>query len=391
MNTCVVAYKFGTEKEIGEHLGTYHYFIEKMRTLVRMGHKVTVIAPWLGFFKRGSVDIDGVKVIRYYPPLHPFRWWYIKATQKQVLRLDKEINLDVIYVWQARETGYAVAQIAHRLRAPFFFRQITAWEWHFQRGMPDQKAQMKFRDAIYDKAKKIVFVSRAASEEGLRAGLSPDKIEVIGIGVDSDVFAPDEKKQPGHNLLFVGRINFAEKGIGVLLAAMAEIVKSFPDAKLTVVGGGGEIEKVKSEIERLKIDKHVILAGKKPFMELPRLINSADVFVVPSLWLEHFGQVTIDALSCGVPVVGTNMGGTPEIITPSLSPPVSLREIGGDEVGVLIPPNNPQALAEAVQFLIANPETARKLGKAGRQRVLENYTYEVLANKFLEVAKNVQR
>jgi len=104
MNICVVAYKFGTEKEIGEHLGTYHYFIEILRRLVKKGHQVFVIAPWHSFSQKGSQQVDGVKVLRYYPPLwhkvwaYPLSrflpWWYIKATQRMVLGFNQKQKPD---------------------------------------------------------------------------------------------------------------------------------------------------------------------------------------------------------------------------------------------------------------------------------------------------------
>ena len=94
MKICIVAYKFGTEKEIGEHLGTYNYFIEITRHLVKAGHEVFVIAPWLSFLKKGSANINVVKILRYYPKLwnnikffplnRVINWFYIKNTQKKV-------------------------------------------------------------------------------------------------------------------------------------------------------------------------------------------------------------------------------------------------------------------------------------------------------------------
>ena len=68
MKLLFVAYKFGTEKEIGEHLGTYHYFIETLRRMVKLDNEVYVLAPWLSFFRKGGTEVDGVQVIRYYPP-----------------------------------------------------------------------------------------------------------------------------------------------------------------------------------------------------------------------------------------------------------------------------------------------------------------------------------
>src|SRR5512145_450963 len=97
MNLCVVAYKFGTEKEVGEHLGFYHFFIEEMRRLVKKGNEVTVVCPYLSFARRGSAEVDGVRVERFWPPLLGVSWaWplnriiryiYFKQTQKTVLRV----------------------------------------------------------------------------------------------------------------------------------------------------------------------------------------------------------------------------------------------------------------------------------------------------------------
>lgn len=383
MKICVVAYKFGTEKEIGEHLGTYHYFIEKMRRLVRQGHEVYVVAPWLSFFKKGSTDVDGVKVLRYYPPFQNrpklsvinywLRFWYIKATQRQVLKLDRQVRLDIIYVWQARETGFAVAQIAHKLRAPFVFRQITAWQWHFERGMPDRKAQEKFARAIYEKAKKIVFVSRAASEEGRRAGLPDEKIAVIGVGIETDLFQPRDVEKK-YDLLFIGRINFAEKGVGYLLEAMPEILKAVPGAKLAIIGGGGETPRLLELVKKLGIGNHVELLGKQPFSKLPEYLNSSKILAVPSAWIEHFGQVTIEGMASGIPVVGTSIGGTPEI------------NLDG-QTGIIVPPKDSHALAVAIVKLLTDDALRERMGRAARERVEQNYTYEVLVSKFLELVK----
>ena len=397
MQICVVAYKFGTEAEIGEHLGSYHYFIEKMRRLVRLGHKVYVIAPWLTFARKGSTEIDGVKVLRYYPPLFNraklfginqiLRFWYIRATQKRVLQLNRILTPDIIYVWQARETGFAVASIKEKLRAPFVFRQITAWQWHFQRGVPDQKSQMKFAKTIYDKADRIVFVSRAAVEEGITLGLSPAKARVIGIGIETEMFKPLHSQtelrrslevRGNKVILFIGRINFSEKGIGYLLEAMPKILAAIPNANLVIIGGGGETDRMEKLIQELHMELRVQLVGKKPFRDLPKYLNASDVLVVPSVWVEHFGQVTIEAMSCAIPVVTSDRGGSPEI------------NIDG-ETGYVVPAARSDKIAEAVIRILRDEELQKRLGLAARQRVKDNYTYEILVNKFLETVKEFQK
>ncbi|TSA45581.1 glycosyltransferase family 1 protein [bacterium] len=393
MKICVIAYKFGTEKEIGEHLGTYHYFIEKMRRLARQGHEVLVVAPWISFWRKGSEEVDGVKIARYWPPLfnHPkllflnsfFRYLYIRATQRKVLQANERKKFDIYYVWQARETGFAISQIKDKLKAPFFFRQITAWEWHFERGILDGKKQQFFARQIYEKADKVVFVSKAASREALDAGLQASKVEVIGVGIETDIFAPQGRQEDwrqalgisgGKVMLFIGRINFAEKGIGFLLEAMPEIITAVPGVNLAIIGGGGESERMNRLIDKLGIREHVQVLGKKPFSDLPKYLNASDVMVVPSSWIEHFGQVTVEAMSCGVPVVTTDTGGSPEINIDR-------------QTGFVVPAKDSPSLATAAVKILTDSVLRDRLGKAARVRVEENFTYEVLINKFLQIIK----
>ena len=116
--------------------------------------------------------------------------------------------------------------------------------------------------------------------------------------------------------------------------------------------------------------------GKKPFAELPKYLNESRVFVMPSTWIEHFGQVTIEAMSCGVPVVGTNVGGTPEI------------NLDG-QTGFGVPPKDSGALAAAVIKLLGDRALCERMGRAARQRVVENFTYEVLVNKFVQLVEGL--
>jgi len=377
-----VAYKFGTEKEIGEHLGTYHYFIETLRRMVALGHEVSVAAPWLSFRRRGSEDVDGVKVLRYYPPLFNrpksllvnwiLRSWYIMATSRRILDLDRKQQWDAICVWQARETGFAVAKIASKLRAPFIFRQITAWQWHFERMKRDRKFQEKFAKAIYASAKQIIFVSRAAADAERALGLPEEKIRIMAVAIETDLFKPGNQSKNGNTILFVGRINFAEKGIGYLLDAMPEVLRRLPAAKLVIVGGGGESQRLLAQIKTLGIENSVRVVGEKPFNELPQYLNASDVMVVPSIWLEAFGQVTIIAMACGVPVVTSDIGGSVEI------------NLDG-QTGFVVPRADSHALAEAILKILRDPQLAKTLGQNARKRVEEHYSYEVLVNKFLKL------
>lgn len=426
MKICVVAYKFGTEKEIGEHLGTYHYFIELLRRLVEVGHEVSVIAPWISFFKKGSNGFSGIKILRYYPPVwnkiwafplnRLLNWLYLQATQKQILDCAEKHQPDIILVWQARETGYVIAKIKHLLKVPFIFRQITTWQWHFDRSIKEifgkrgwykffeslkinylidylieflleRKKEKNHALAIYQKADQVIFVSKIAAAEAEAMGLKSEKVRILPVAIETDFFRPLNKKLELRKelglasdkiILFIGRINFAEKGVGYLVEALPEVLNSGVDVTLVIVGGGGEIVRLEKLIAELRIKDKVVLAGKQPFAELVRYINASDVFVVPSVWLETFGQVTIEAMACGVPVVTSDAGASPDI------------NIDG-QTGFVVPAKNSEKLAEAIIKLLKDDDLKEKMGQAARERVLNNYTYQVTVNTLLDIINETKK
>ncbi|MEW6610007.1 MAG: glycosyltransferase family 4 protein [Patescibacteria group bacterium] len=421
MNILVAAYKFGTEQEIGEHLGTYHYFIEKMRRVVKSGHEVHVVCPWLTFMRKGSVKFDGITIHRYWPPLFNVawawplnrfvRWWYMVRTRKKTLQVLNAFKCEVVYVWQARETGYALSQIKGKLGVPLIFRQITAWRWHFERTIADifasrrwyriaQRLKLQrvtdpilhhlldlgihvhYARTIYRCTDKVVLLSNAAVEEAVTLGLPRSKAETIGVAIEDNVFKPlltgkkilrEQLGIKGEKVIcFIGRLNFAEKGIGWLLSAMPAILHAVPESTLVMVGGGVEIERVKRICHALSIEPSVQLAGKKSLLELVKFINASDVFVLPSLWMEAFGQVTIEAMSCGVPVVTSDAGASPEI------------NLHG-ETGYVVHVHDTKALADAIIALLNNETLRQRFGRAARERVMEKYTYDVMTNKFIDI------
>ena len=133
-----------------------------------------------------------------------------------------------------------------------------------------------------------------------------------------------------------------------------------------------------NQIKDLGIENAVELAGKQPFEKLPEYLNSADVMVVPSVWLEAFGQVTVEAMACAVPVVTSDIGGSTEI------------NVDG-QTGFIVPKADANALSEAIIKILKDSELRNLLGQAARKRVEENYSYEVLTEKFLNLIEEAKR
>src|SRR5258706_13027860 len=211
-----------------------------------------------------------------------------------------------------------------------------------------------------------IAISEAVKEELTKAGISAGRIEVIPSVMNQQPAKPQDRLELRKELklaterpVITNVANYADfKGQDYLLKAASEVVQRFPGAQFLFVGR--ETEKMKPLMEELKLSDHVTLAGFRT--DVPRVLAASDIFVLPSLQ-EAAGTALREAMAASMACIGTRVGGIPESI------------IDG-ETGVLVPPADAHALAEAIMGLLANPHKARTLAARGRAFVQENFTLE---------------
>lgn len=203
----------------------------------------------------------------------------------------------------------------------------------------------------------------------LREAGFPGPIALIPqLGVDPERFYPsrnDSLRQKLGLLAFtigyIGRF-VPEKGLWVLLDALSFLQG---DWQCLLVGEGPIREEWLYQAQKRGIKERVFWVPTVPHTEIPAYINAMDVLVLPSLttprWKEQFGHVLIEAMACGVPVIGSDSGAIPEVI--------------GD-AGLIVPEGDPRALAQAIDSLRASDSRRAALGQRGRKRVLALYTNE---------------
>ena len=409
MKVCVVSYKFGTPEEIGTHLGVYNYFVSELKILKQKVQGLKIIAPWLGFFQPGSDVVEGLEIVRTYPKMidswklffikRLFKQLYIYTTYKKLLKLHQKEKFDLIYVWQARESCIAALNFKKKTKVPVVFHQIGPWHWHLQnlnkpgfqnfikRVIADAKNQQKYIDRIYQETDKLIFPSQALETELNKVGYKV-KAEVVPLAVEHQVFKPGidvselRQKLSLENkkvLIFVGRIIFHEKGLNYLLKAV-EILKhqGQREFKLIIIGGGevSEINRLKEQIDKLGVGDVVSYLGKVPNDDLPAYLNLADISLVPSIWFEILGRVIIEAISCGTPVICSNFGGMTE---------VNINNV----TGLTVPAKDSEILALAIKKLLDDDSLRKQFGLSGRQRVEDHYTYEKVADQFINIFQRV--
>ena len=193
-----------------------------------------------------------------------------------------------------------------------------------------------------------------------------ERLTVVPVGVDHTVFRPyaDVVKRPGR-LMVTSSSDVPMKGLVPLLEAIAKL-RVERDVELVVIGRPRPGGRVAQALERLGLTDIVTTVSGVSDEELARLYGEAEVAVVPSLY-EGFSLPAIEAMSCGVPVVATTGGALPEVVGVS------------GETGVLVEPNDPEALLVAICTLLDDPALRERLGARGRERVMERFTWQVTA------------
>lgn len=195
---------------------------------------------------------------------------------------------------------------------------------------------------VLDKADAIVAVSRFNAGKLVDLGASTSKLHVVPNGFNEKLFKPRSLSRARRLLglpstkkilLSVGGL-VDVKGHVYLIDAMQSIIKRRKDVILVIVGSGPLEKSLRKRIKVLGLGDFVLLTGSRMHEEIPLWMNACNLFILPSL-NEGFGKVVIEAMACGKPAIGTNVGGVPEIIRCS-------------DVGILVKPADPKMLADAI-------------------------------------------
>jgi glycosyltransferase involved in cell wall biosynthesis len=215
-----------------------------------------------------------------------------------------------------------------------------------------------------------------------------DNIKILPMGVDTDNFQKTHDidslkrkyKIKGPAILFVGRL-IDWKGTAYLIEAMPEILLRFPTAKALIIGSGPLKENLLSLADSLALQEHVIFIGEVSHQELVPFYSMADIFVLPSIVnekreTEGLGVVLLEAIACGLPVIGSDVGGIPDIIR-------------NNETGLLCKQKDAQDLSTKIVRLLENRSLQEKFVNNGLQLVKQNFSWEVVADRFIEVYQNV--
>ena len=221
----------------------------------------------------------------------------------------------------------------------------------------------------------FIFISQALERDYLKQVKRVRRSSVVYNGLDLSDFSPAPDRAEVRERLglsatakVVGVVGRLEpwKGQHHFIRAIGRVRRHFPDIRALIIGqvephAQAYYDDLRRLIEELGLSEHVVFTGFRS--DLPRILRALDMLVHSSADPEPFGRVIIEGMAAGLPVIGMDAGAVPEIIEDGVS-------------GVLVPPRDTEALAEAIRSLLSNPAGSRSIGQEARRRVEERFTVE---------------
>ena len=366
-------------------VGAYQRKLEELARLP--GVELTALAPPVWRDSRGETHlertfVEGYQLLEtpialnghFHAHFYPELSRKLNQLQPDIVHIDEEpYNLAA---WQAMH--WAV----RRDRPALFF----TWQNLNRRYPPPFNwiERYNYRHAVY-----AIAGNREAIDVLHAKGYRGPVTVIPQFGIDPDLFAPsstpDGFPRPAGARLVVGYAGglLPEKGVDLLLQAVATCNQALGGSKgqfvtLALVGAGQERAALETQIHRLGIERQVRFLGRIPSTDMPAFYRSIDVLAVPSRtmpnWKEQFGRVLIEAMACGVPIVGSDSGEIPNVL--------------GD-AGLIFPEGDSAALADCLKFLAQDPDLRSALGYRGRQRVLAKFTHQCVAQATYEIYRSI--
>lgn len=366
------------------------FIIEQCKALIKLGCKVTVIAPTpfvfpgLQYFSKKWQKYKKINESEIYSNIQVYRprflaipngilkqYWYFflfQSSKKIVSKLKEEI--DLIHIQSSAPDDYAGYLLSKKYKIPYL---ITI---HGEAVIELPKVKNRFNKTriVIEKADGVIAVSSKIERIIYEITRRKQNIEVILNGYKSNNEVEIIKKEEVSDikLLYAGNL-IKRKGVKYLIKAFYELNLN-KNVKLYIVGDGEEEKKLKLLSDKLNLSDSVIFLGRLGHKQLMDLMTNIDIFVMPS-WDEAFGVVYLEAMSKSKPIIGTIAEGIEDIVENGVN-------------GLLVKSRNIADLKDRLLFLIKNKEEREKMGKNGKKSI-RKLTWEFNAEQTIKYYKKI--
>jgi glycosyltransferase involved in cell wall biosynthesis len=353
-------------------VGSYQRKLEELARLPDM--ELTVVVPPYWRDERGVIRLERAHTDGYELVVEPlvFNGHFHVHFYPRLARQFQRIQPDVVHI-DEEPYNLATAQamwLARKFEArPLFF----TWQNILRRYPPPFSwiEQYNLRRAAFAIAGNADAVTVLRSK-----GYNGSARVIPQFGVDPELFSPGDAEKTGEtfNVGYVGRL-VMEKGVNDLLHALAGLSGPW---QLSIVGSGPLRQSLETEARALNVEDRVSFEEQISSLQIPAHLRRLDVLVLPSRtrpnWKEQFGRVLVEAMSCGIAVIGSDCGEIPRVI---------------GEAGLVFPEGDVEALRDCLARLRGDPALRAELGRRGRARVLAHYTQAQVAAQTYAVYREI--
>ena len=334
--------------------GTQRQMIELLKRIDRRQFHVHPVCfhddgPWTS-----RVAELGDPITRF--PIHGFRH---PATAHRLLRFARwcrENDIAVVHTWDIYSNifglpGAALAGVPLRIGS--------------RRGLGGPPGVRRLQKLACRAAHRMVANSRAAASQLMAQGVPASHIDIIPNGIEMSMFPVRHHRPRPRKVAVVARL-WPEKRIDVLIAAAPRVLARYSDVEFQIVGDGPCRDQLMAQARDAGVLSHIAFIGHRD--DVPAILAGADLFVLPSE-SEASPNAIFEAMAAGLPVVASRVGGIPELVADGVT-------------GLLVPPADPDALAAALLDLLDQPGRAMAFGKAARERIEQQYSFERMVAQF---------
>lgn len=340
------------------------------RALAAAGHQVGIVTSLSRPGLPAHEVVDGVEVWRtWFPSRSPVGWIaHAAGSLPRTLRAARDADVlhaqafaSVPPLMAAR--GVTGAPLVATFHTSHFLVRAEQPRWK-----PVLRSLVQTPDHALAASREIADVA-----ERLAPGT---RVEPVTNGVDTSLFRrvePALKRRDEGRRIVVPRRLFPKNGVDVLVRALPSILAGHPDLEVLVIGDGPQRGELETLAGTLGVASSIRWLGARPNAEMPGLLSSGDLAVIPSR-MEATSVAALEAMACELPVVASDVGGLPEIVDRT--------------VGALSPPDDPEALARTLSELLASADLPG-LGRAARARVVAHWSNDRLSERHLEIYRGL--
>jgi len=359
--------------------------------LRKRGHEIFVITSTYGI-NRPTQENDIYRILNhYFDKQHKrgglsrmdswkadyFDWKNYRLTK----RIIKQMNPDVLYLWHLGEVSPSVMFAAENVKILVVYHIFDYWLENVVKNFRVVSSGLKQYVKLITISRKIrrlglehlIFGSERLRQLYIEGGVPLKDTRIIYHGIDSKQYPLSENYTSENGicrLLYAGRVS-PEKGVRTIIEAISILTqRGYERFVLSIVGGGlsDYILELQRLVESEKLQQRVKFLGMQHREKVKDFFYNHDIFIFSSIWEEPFGIVILEAMASGIPVIGTAVGGSKEIMV-------------NGENALVYPPGDSEALAEAIYKLANDAELRKRLGKKAVQYVKENFDIEKTIDK----------